>query len=183
MAVGKMTVGQSLQKKLNYDLLYNHQSIEFTLAYYDYDSPGFGKINEGIRKLLFKTIAEDETKQGFIFTCVWAFDQESDWKYIDKIDRLFGDNGWTTRYIELIASLETRLQRNATPHRLRHKPSKNDLRMSRDSMLKMEEGLRLVSEPDELTMKHYLRINNEDLSPDQVANKIIHFFKLDKLDH
>jgi broad-specificity NMP kinase len=47
-AVGKMTVGQCLASKLDYKLFHNHQSIDHTLQYFDWGTPEFKELNEGL---------------------------------------------------------------------------------------------------------------------------------------
>ncbi|MEM0991470.1 MAG: AAA family ATPase [Bacteroidota bacterium] len=88
-AVGKMTVGQHLAKKLDYKLFHNHHSIDLTLNFFQWGAAEFKQINEGIRQLIFKTVAESTQLKGFIFTLVWAFDHQSDWDYVQDLKRRF----------------------------------------------------------------------------------------------
>ena len=181
MAVGKMTVAQELQKKLNYDVFHNHQSIEFALPYFDYDTAGFQIINEGIRQLIFQTIATDQQKLGFIFTYVWDFDRPEDSVYIEQIDRLFVEHGWTSYYIELHAPQAIRLIRNRTANRLRHKPSKADLQRSEEILLNIEQESRLTSRNGELHMTNYLKLENSNITAETAADRIIKQFHLQPL--
>lgn len=176
MAVGKMTVGQALQKKGNFDLLHNHHSIEFTLNFYGYDTAGFTTINEGIRQLVFDTIASDPDKSGFIFTFVWAFDEESDWAYMKRLEKVFLDRGWNTYFVELSASLEVRLERNKSAHRLSHKPSKKNTGSSEEILLAMTKKHRFNSHPGEIEKQHHLKIDNTEQSADSVADQIFRDF-------
>ena len=55
-AVGKMTVGQELEKITGYKLLYNHMTIEMTRKIFDYDKEAFHRINEKIRTDMFEEL-------------------------------------------------------------------------------------------------------------------------------
>ncbi len=178
MAVGKMTVGKQLSDKLGYPLFHNHQSIEFALTYYNYDTAGFTQINEGIRSLMFETMSQDTEISGFIFTFVWAFEEADDWKYIERITAQFSSKGWDVYYVELNAQLEVRLERNRGIDRILHKPSKKNLEASEQSMLQLESRWRLESHPGEITFGHYIKIDNTFLTKEECAFKIIKAFAL-----
>ncbi|MEL6718645.1 MAG: AAA family ATPase [Bacteroidota bacterium] len=178
-AVGKMTVGQELTKKLDYKLFHNHHSIDLTLNFFSWGEAGFKKINKGIRQLIFKTVAEDHTLRGFIFTLVWAFDMQSDWDYVNDLKKLFEANGWTFHIVELYAPVETRLARNKTENRLAHKNSKRNIAKSDANLLKLEEGYQMNTDGTKIQEQNYLRIDNTNLSAEATADQIIEYFGLD----
>ena len=70
--------------------------------------------------------------------------------------------------------MEERLRRNKTPNRLEHKASKRDLEWSENDLLESLEKHKLNSNPGEgeKIFKNYLRIENTDISAEEVA-KII----------
>ena len=70
------------------------------------------------------------------------------------------------------------MERNLTPNRLEQKPSKRDTEWSTDDILKTMEKYRLNSSDGEITYENYIRINNTNLSPDEVSSMIIERFKL-----
>ena len=86
----------------------------------------------------------------------------------------------TTYVVELEADLEERLRRNKTENRLEHKPSKRDLEWSERELLRSLERHSLNSEPGqgEKLFENYIRINNTNLEPSVVAEKIKEKFDL-----
>ena len=177
-AVGKMTVGQSLSERLDYPLFINHDSIELTLKFFDFGEEGFNKINEGIRELIFKTCAASTDLKGLIFTFVWAFDQQEDSDYVDNLKNLFTQNGGSFYIVELYAPMDIRLDRNKTPNRLKAKPSKRNIAAS-DKRLQIEEKkYQMNTEGQQIKDKNYLRIDNSNLSPEEVVDQIVGHFRL-----
>jgi len=74
--------------------------------------------------------------------------------------------------VELIAPQEVRLQRNATENRLKHKASKRDIEASNARLVRDDENYRCESLPGEIPFPNYLRIENSDLTPEEVAARI-----------
>ena len=97
----------------------------------------------------------------------------TDYEYITKLAERFDE----VYCVELIASIETRLERNATENRLLNKASKRDVVESNKRLLR-EDTHRLVSNEGEIPFKNYLRINNENLAPSEVALMIKEKFSL-----
>lgn len=176
-AVGKMTVGQELAKLIDLKLFHNHTSIEWVLQFFDFDEPGFKYLNNLLRTETFKTIAESDLK-GLIFTFVWALGLPEEEEYVDELVKIFEDQGAEVFFVELEASLDNRLKRNKHEHRLLHKPSKRDLKRSEEVFLHFEENYRFNTEEGEFKRPNYLKINNDELSPESVAKKIQAHFNL-----
>jgi len=175
-AVGKMTVGQHLAAKTDFKLFHNHMSIDFVSQFFDYGTPAGKRLVNLIRHEIFVEVSQSNLV-GFIFTCVWEFDLQSDWDYIEKISMLFESRGATVYLVELEADLEERLKRNKTENRLEHKPSKRDIEWSEADLMKTYEEHRLNSIPGEITKENYLRINNKDIEAEVVADMIKEHFK------
>lgn len=174
-AVGKMTVGQSLAAKLNIKLFHNHMSIDFVSQFFDYGSPSGKRLVSLIRQEIFEEVSNSEW-DGLIFTFVWGFDLPSDWEYIDRISTLFESKGADVYLVELEADYEERIRRNGTDNRLLHKPTKRDVERSERDLISTHEKHRLNSYPGEITKKNYIRINNTNIEPDEVANRIMSQF-------
>lgn len=173
-AVGKMTVGQSLMKITNLRLFHNHMTIEPVIEIFGkYDSK---TINE-LRELIFTNFAASNN-YGMIFTLMMAFDQRSDWEYLEHIKNIFIPYDTKFYYVELIAPQKVRLERNATENRLKFKPSKRNISDSNQRLIDDDKKYRCVSYEDEIPFENYLRIDNSDKSPDEVALLIKKTFRL-----
>jgi hypothetical protein len=173
-AVGKMTVGQALMKITDLRLFHNHMTIEPVIdifGYYDSKT-----INE-LREIIFNNFASSKN-YGMIFTLMMAFDEQSDWDYLEHIKNIFNPYDTEFYYVELIAPQEIRLQRNATENRLENKPSKRDLFISNQRLIEDDKRYRCVSNEGEISFENYLRIDNSDKSPDEVALLIKETFGL-----
>jgi hypothetical protein len=112
------------------------------------------------------------------FAYVWNFDDKEDYEYVNKIEKIFKDQGGEVFYIELKASLEERIKRNKTEHRLTHKPTKRDIEQSEKRIIESETKHRTVSEYGEIDKEHYIAIDNTNLDPLTVAKQIKEAFDL-----
>ena len=176
-AVGKMTVGQELQKITGLKLFHNHMTIELVRLIFDYDKETYHKMNKIIRDEVFKEFSKSNQK-GIIFTGCLDFGDnfEEEMKDIKRWTSLFDE----TYVIELETTLEERLKRNKTENRLEHKASKRDLEWSEKDLLKSVTKHKLNSEQGvgEKIFKNYLRINNTNISAEEVARMIKEKFNL-----
>ncbi|MGN0401672.1 MAG: GNAT family N-acetyltransferase [Acetatifactor sp.] len=173
-AVGKMTVGQELMKITDFRLFHNHMMIEPVIEIFGkFDGAVVSKLRDDI----FDAFLKSDNK-GMIFTFMWAFDMPSDWDYIKHVSDKFEATGGTVYYVELVADRAVRIERNKTENRLRNKASKRNLAISEDRMLREETKYRLVSHEGELPFEHYMKIDNTNLEPDEVAKMIKERFHL-----
>lgn len=171
-AVGKMTVGQELAKITPLRLFHNHMTIEPVIEVFGaYDH----HVVNRLRDVFFEAFAASD-HYGMIFTYMWAFDSQADWDYIEHVKQIFSPYNTEFYYVELIASQQKRLQRNETPNRLAHKPSKRNIEFSRAMLLKDDASYRLESKPGEIPFENYLRINTDDLSAAETARQIREYF-------
>ena len=170
-AVGKMTVGQELSKLIDYKSFYNHMTIEMVRLIFDYDKKAYRRMNQLIRYEVFKEFAKSNEK-GIIFTGCFDFEKDftEEKEETDKWTNLFEES----YVVELEATLEERLRRNKTANRLEHKASKRDLEWSENDLLASMTKHRLNSEPGEgeKIFKNYMKIDNTNLSPEEVAKMI-----------
>lgn len=177
-AVGKMTVAEALRDKTGYRLMTNHDSIELSDIVFERKSDAQKEFNLLIRKAAFETAVKYNVD--LIFTFVMAYSEKEDWDYVNNLKNLFEESGGNFYFVELIADLDTRLKRNITPHRLEKKPSKRDVAWSESDILKTYEKYRLNSYEDEFVCDNHLKIRNDELLPDEVADIIIEKFSLKK---
>ena len=175
-AVGKMTVAEALRDRIDYRLMTNHDSIELSDVIFERGSDAQKNFNLLIRKAAFETAIKYDID--LIFTFVMAYDQEKDYEYVYNLKNLFEGSGGKFYFVELSCDLETRLARNITPHRLERKPSKRDLEWTKNDILKTVEKYRLNSYDDEFICENHIKINNNNLLPDEVADIIIKKFNL-----
>ena len=173
-AVGKMTVGQELMKITDLRLFHNHMTIEPVLDIFGYFNSSAIKR---LRDVVFEEFAASQC-YGLIFTYMWAFDQKSDWDYIEYVKDIFKPYNTDFYYIELVASQEVRLNRNVTENRLKNKASKRDIEMSNQRLLNDDKKYRCVSLDGEIPFDNYMKIDNSELSAEEVAKIIKNKFGL-----
>ena len=170
-AVGKMTVGQELQKLTRLRLFHNHMTIEPVLEIFqDFNVDVILKL----RYLIFEEFVKTD-HAGMIYTCMWDYDAQEDWDIMNKILGIF--EGAEIYCVELTAPLDVRLQRNATENRLRHKASKRDIEASNARLLKYSKR-RFISRDGEIPIENFIRIDNSNLDADTVARMIQERFRL-----
>ena len=175
-AVGKMTVAENLKEKIGYSLMVNHDSIEVSNKIFGRKTDAQKELKALIRKDVFDLAVKHDIN--LIFTVVVAYDLQEEIDYLNELKEKFENTGGKFYYVELKADLETRLEHNLTPHRLEQKPSKRDTEWTVKDIYKTMEKYRLNSNEGEIKFENYLRINNTNLSPDEVSNMIIEKFKL-----
>ena len=173
-AVGKMTVGQELMKITELRLFHNHMTIEPVIEIFGrYD----GKTIDELREEIFKNYAASGN-YGMIFTMMMDFDLPSEWENLERIKSIFSPYGTEFYYVELIAPQEIRLMRNGTENRLKNKASKRDIAVSNQRLINDDKNHRCVSYEGEIPFDNYLRIDNSDKEPDEVARIIKESFHL-----
>ena len=180
-AVGKMAVGLEIAKKTGYKLLHNHGTIELLLPIFEFGTPKFDILNNEFRQRIFEEVATFDLL-GFIFTYVSAFNFDEEKINIEKITKIFRDQGHKVYYVELYAPLSIRLERNKHPLRLDAKPSKRDTEWSAEQLHKMDEKYIMNSTEKYPFFFHenYLKIDNSHLSSEETAEKVISTFGFNK---
>ena len=107
-------------------LFHNHMTIEPVIEIFGQYN---GKAINRLRQVVFEEFAKSDC-YGMIFTYMWAFDQQADWNYIEYVKSIFEPYNTEFYYVELVAPLEIRLERNVTENRLQNKASKRDVEVS-----------------------------------------------------
>jgi len=177
LAVGKMTVGQELEKITGLKLFHNHMTIEMVLPFFDKYSKSFRKLVDSFRIQMFEEISKSDL-EGLIFTYVWELDQKEDCDFIDRIVEIFSKEGADVYYAELEADAKTRLQRNKSPNRLKHKPSKSDFKDSEEELIDTDRTQTLNTKEKEFGRKNHFKINNTNLNEIDTARMIKEKFGL-----
>lgn len=170
-AVGKMTVGHELEKITDLKLFHNHMTIELVSNFFNYDTPVAKRLVKLFREEIFKEVSSSNL-EGLIFTYLWDFNSKEDWNYVESVVEIFKNKGAEVFYVELEADFEERIQRNKTEHRLEHKPTKRNISWSENEVRESNIKHRANSREGEVKEKNYIRVNNTELRPEVVANKI-----------
>ena len=176
-AVGKMTVGQELEKITDLKLFHNHMTIDIVANLFENMPQERQRLTELFRNEIFQSFAKSN-EYGMIFTCMWALEKKEDWNYINNLETMFKSNGAEVYYVELEADYNVRVQRNITENRLLHKPSKRNIEKSESLFRDIEARHRLNSYPNEIQKENYIKINNTDMEPHSVAKMIKECFRL-----
>ena len=176
-AVGKMTVGQELEKLTELKLFHNHMTIDIVSDLFENMPKERNRLINLFRREIFEAYSKSD-EYGMIFTYMWALDRKEDWDYIKDLEDLFAIRGAEVYYVELAADYDLRIERNKTENRLLNKPTKRNIERSDYMFRKLESKYRLNSLDGEITKKNYIKIDNSKLSPDIVALKIKDKFEL-----
>ena len=171
-AVGKMTVGQELCKITPFRLFHNHMMIEPVLEVFGQFR---GDVIQKLRHVIFEEFSKTDN-YGMVFTYMWAFDMQSDWDYLESVKKIFGLPDKDIYYVELLAPQEVRLARNRTENRLKNKASKRDVEISNQRLLNDDLRYRCESLPGEIPFPNYLRLENENISAADAAQRIKELF-------
>ena len=169
-ASGKMTIGQELSRLMAATLFYNHQAIDFALEiYHDFTE----EMWEFVRGITFSFLGVSaRNHRSVILTDVIDFSNQYQLLYLKKIQDLLDDYHQEILFVELETSLEERLHRNRTENRLKHKPLKRHIEVSEREILDTAETLQLNSQHQLNELHHYFKINNTNLSAEEVAKQI-----------
>ena len=169
-ASGKMTIGQELSRLTDATLFYNHKAIDFALEIYQNFTE---EMWEFVRGMTFSFLgASARNQRSVILTDVIDFSNQYQLLYLKQIQDLLNDYHQEILFVELETSLEERLRRNRTENRLKHKPLKRHIEVSERGILDTAETLQLNSQRQPSKLHHYFKINNTNLSAEEVAKQI-----------
>ena len=175
-AVGKMTVAKSIKEKTGYSVSTNHDSLEIPSRIFGWGTPSFKELRNIIRKEVFDLSIKNDVN--LIFTYIIDFNDENDVKYVDELKKKYEKSGGKFYLVKLETNLEERLKRNVTEERLLEKPTKRDVERSNKELVDSMNKYRMNSKEGEITYNNYLRIDNSNLSPEEVAKMVIKEFEL-----
>ena len=180
-ASGKMTIGQELSKLTGATLFFNHQPIDFALEIYQDFTEEMWEFVRGIYFSFLGTSARNH--RSVILTGVIDFSNQYNLMYLKEIQNLLDDYHQEILFVELETSLEERLRRNRTENRLKHKPLKRHIEISEREILETAETLQLNSQFQPNELHHYFKINNTNLSAEEVAKQIQNKIKIIEKGH
>ncbi|MCM1027966.1 MAG: AAA family ATPase [Roseburia sp.] len=180
-AVGKMTVAESIRDKTNYHLMTNHDSIEVSDKIFGFGTPAQREFNAAFREKAFELAIKHNIDMLFTYVCAFELQEERD--YLTGLARLFEAGGGNFYFVELSADLQTRLERNVTPHRMEMKATKRNVEWSKADLLKTAKEHRLNTNPGEVWFENHIKIDNTNLTPDEAADRIIEKLGLETKPH
>ena len=176
-AVGKMTVVQELERLTGFRLFHLHQVIDLVLQYFPYSTDpasSYERLVVSYRRLFFEEAARSGLQ--IVTTAGWRFDLPAEEEALRSYIQPFLARGGSVYFVELIASLETRLGRNQTENRRRHKKTdwSTEEALRRDAELHQYDSGGVL--PFDLP---FLRIDTEHLTARATAERIRERFDLD----
>ena len=169
-AAGKMTIGQELSKLTGASLFFNHQTIDFALGIYQDFTEEMWEFVRGINFSFLGTSARHH--RSVILTGVIDFSNQYQLMYLKDIQDLLNEYHQQILFVELETSLEERLRRNRTENRLKYKPLKRYFEVSEREILETDKTNQLNSQKRPSGLHHYLKIDNTNLSAEEVAKQI-----------
>lgn len=164
-AAGKQTVGRLLAASTGFWLLHNHLSIDVVRHLFEFGAPGFWATVQDVRLTMVARAAE----YGVDIISTYVFSPKEERSYVDAIHGAIADAGGETYRVQLRPSLEALASRAREPSRLASSKLCDPARI----LAAVEEmDLYAPIEPMDLS------IDNSDLSPDDVAERIRQHFEL-----
>ena len=169
-AAGKMTIGQELSKLSGATLFFNHQAIDFALEIYqDFTE----EMWEFVRSVTFSFLGTSARHhRSVILTGITDFLIFFHLMYLKDIQNLLNEYHQEILFVELETSLEERLRRNRTENRLKYKPLKRNFEVSEREILETDKTNQLNSQKRPSGLHYYLKIDNTNLSAEEVAKQI-----------
>ena len=180
-AAGKMTIGQELSKLTGATLFFNHHTIDFALEIYqDFTE----EMWEFVRSVNFSFLEISARHlRSVVLTGVTDFSNQYHLMYLKNIQDLLNEYHQEILFVELETSLEERLRRNRTENRLKYKPLKRNFEVSEREILETDKTDQLNSQKQPSGLHHYLKINNTNLSAEEVAKQIQEKMKIIEKGH
>ena len=169
-AAGKMTIGQELSKLTGATLFFNHQTIDFALGIYQDFTEEMWEFVRSVNFSFLGTSARNH--RSVILTGVTDFSNQYHLMYLKDIQDLLNEYHLEILFVELETSLEERLRRNRTENRLKYKPLKRYFEVSEREILETDKTNQLNSQKQPSGLHHYLKIDNTNLSAEEVAKQI-----------
>jgi hypothetical protein len=178
-AVGKTTVGQEIERLTGLRLFHLHQIIDLVSHYFPYSpSPdsAFDRLVVSYRRQFFEEAARAGLR--VITTAGWRFDLPEETEAVRGYVRPFSDRGGQIYFVELLAPLETCIARNRTVNRQRLKR----VDWSTEGYLRRDAEIHRYDSGGTIPFDlPFLRIETDDLSAEETAERICAHFGLARI--
>jgi len=160
-ATGKLTIAKKLAAETGFRLFHNHISVDVAKTLFDFDTKEFSELIWDVRLLVFEHAAKTNIP-GMIFT--WAYSHPDFLPYLNKIKEVIARYQGTIHYVFVSCSVEEAERRVVQEDR-----SMVGKIISTDALRRQFQKKHYGIIPDTDT----LVIDNTNLSPDEVVNKIL----------
>ncbi len=171
-AVGKFTVGRELAKQQGFRLLHKQDIFNLLDDFFFFGTPSYRAVDQGIRELIIDKASSLKHISGLIMTFVWAFNDQRDLLFIEKVVKLCKKKGIELYFVELQSSEIERQKRVSSPTRRE---------MEKVSTIKgleeLEKDKDFSSNTDYFEKKNYLKLDNTTLSSEKCVELICEHFK------
>jgi hypothetical protein len=168
-AVGKAAIGHELALLTGYRFFHNHLTADPVAALFGWGGTRFGRMVDTIRDVLLTEAAADTSIPGVIFTYVWDLDSQDETRTMQKYATLFERHGGKTIFVELTASLETRMGREGSEFRVGLKPAQRDASAARTRQVEMARQYRMNTMGSLPIQYPHITLNTEDHEPKSAA--------------
>jgi hypothetical protein len=175
-ASGKAAVGHELVKSTGFRFFHNHMTAEPVAALFGWGTELFCEVLAEVRLLLLSKALARTNASPIIFTFVWCFDDPSDNRFVAQLVQLFESSGNRVYFVELIASLQTRISREGTALRLSLKPSKQNVELARSLHLEGYGKYQMNSNSNFPYPARHLVIDTERYTPKESAMLVTEHF-------
>lgn len=165
-AVGKLTVGEIIEKQTDFRLFHNHQIMDGIMHVFGNNSPSEDKLSRLIREAVIDEAAEAGVN--LIFTYVWNFLLPKGKNNIDAYKQKYESRGGEVIFVELDAPREVRMQRADNPERYRIKPHT----VNSEDIAGYEPD-RFTSPSPFYYPGNYSKIDTGNKTPQQISDEII----------
>jgi shikimate kinase len=166
-AVGKLTVANELAALTGFKLFHNHVTVDLAVEYFDFGTPGFGRIVDAVRMTVFE-VAASEGLEGLIFTFVYGADIDD--TFVEDVIGTVEKHGGEVLFVQLLCDPETLVARVDTPDRTRYRKLRN-AEVLRELMTRHD-----LFAP--VPHRESLLIDTDRVTPQEAARQIVAHFDL-----
>ena len=175
-AVGKMTVGQELCRLTGFKLFHGHVLADVLTPYFPFGTQQFHRLSDVWRQMFFE--AALAAGLDLVMTVAWRFDLPEDEETIRRWLKPYIEGG-RVLCVELLAPLETRLERNRSPSR---REQKNAYWVTDAYLAAIEREHRYDSGASFPLDLPHLRLETAQLAADIAAQRIAEYFDLPRIE-
>ena len=177
-ASGKAAIGYELARMTGYRFFHNHLTADAAAALFGWSGERFSRTVDAMREMLFHEAASDLTIPGVIFTFLWALDLPEDTAAIERFADPFARSGGKVFFVELLARLNTRIEREGTAFRIGLKPSQRDVEAARARQIAADAQYRMNTGGVLPLGYPHLVVDTEAIDPPGAALRIKDTFAL-----